>query len=117
MFTRLSSLSVFCSLLWLVAGAPNTDVVRSLDRRTCPEQPILYASFVAGCNDCKCPIDLNGDSGVLINVYPGYQCAYPAGPCMWSDTVRKPQFLSSQITDAFYPRLVRFRGLDSQIVL
>ncbi|EIM79452.1 uncharacterized protein STEHIDRAFT_88116 [Stereum hirsutum FP-91666 SS1] len=35
---------------------------------------------------CMCPIDLNDDTGVLINVYPGYQCAYPGGACTWSDT-------------------------------
>lgn len=39
---------------------------------------------------CMCPIDLNDDTGVLINVYPGYQCAYPGGACTWSDTVRPP---------------------------
>lgn len=45
------------------------------------------------CNDtpdgaCPCPRDLNNDKGVLINLFPGYQCAYPNGACTWSDQVR-----------------------------
>ncbi|KIY51209.1 hypothetical protein FISHEDRAFT_70852 [Fistulina hepatica ATCC 64428] len=34
---------------------------------------------------CVCPIDNNGDTGVLINYYPGYQCAYAGGACTWND--------------------------------
>ena len=47
-------------------------------------QSIAFACFGGG-GDCECPIDNNGDSGVLINVYPGYQCAYPNGACTWED--------------------------------
>ncbi|OCH91168.1 hypothetical protein OBBRIDRAFT_729283 [Obba rivulosa] len=36
---------------------------------------------------CECPTDLNGDSGVMINFFPGYQCAYPGGACTWDDKV------------------------------
>ena len=50
-------------------------------------QSIAFACFGGG-GDCECPIDNNGDSGVLINVYPGYQCAYPNGACTWDDKVR-----------------------------
>lgn len=34
---------------------------------------------------CDCPIDNNCDEGVLINVFLGYQCAYPHGACTWDD--------------------------------
>ncbi|EIN11419.1 hypothetical protein PUNSTDRAFT_17261, partial [Punctularia strigosozonata HHB-11173 SS5] len=40
---------------------------------------------------CVCPKDNNRDSGVLINVFPGYQCAYPTGACTWSDTTGQLQ--------------------------
>ena len=49
-------------------------------------QSVAFACFGGGC-DCECPTDLNGDPGVLINVYPGYQCAYPNGACTWEDKV------------------------------
>ena len=39
---------------------------------------------------CSCPRDLNGDTGVLINQFTGYQCAYPHGACTW-DFVRPLQ--------------------------
>ena len=38
-------------------------------------------STVSGC---ECPIDNNNDTGVLINQFTGYQCAYAHGPCTWS---------------------------------
>ncbi|OSX65811.1 hypothetical protein POSPLADRAFT_1116048, partial [Postia placenta MAD-698-R-SB12] len=47
-------------------------------------QPVSFACYGGG-GDCNCPADLTGASGVLINVYPGYQCAYPAGACTWDD--------------------------------
>ncbi|KAJ3536686.1 hypothetical protein NM688_g6803 [Phlebia brevispora] len=47
-------------------------------------QSIAFACFGGGGN-CDCPTDLNGDVGVLINIYPGYQCAYPNGACTWED--------------------------------
>lgn len=37
-------------------------------------------SHAAGCT---CPRDLNGDIGVMINQFTGYQCAYPHGACTW----------------------------------
>lgn len=49
-------------------------------------QPIAFACYGGG-GDCDCPIDLTGDTGVLINVYPGYQCAYTGGACTWDDVV------------------------------
>ena len=57
-----------------------------LHRRGLTGQNVAFACFGGG-GDCECPIDLNGDSGVLINVYPGYQCAYPNGACTWNDKV------------------------------
>jgi hypothetical protein len=40
---------------------------------------------VAPCpsTGCACPIDNNLDTGVLINVFKGYQCAYTGGACTW----------------------------------
>ena len=59
----------------------------SLQRRTLTGQTIAFSCYGGG-GDCACPTDLNGSSGVLINVYPGYQCAYPGGACTWDDKVR-----------------------------
>ena len=58
-----------------------------LRRRTITSQSIAFACYGGG-GDCECPTDLNGDSGVLINVFPGYQCAYAGGACTWDDKVR-----------------------------
>jgi hypothetical protein len=60
-------------------------------------QNIAFACFGGG-GDCECPSDLNGDSGVLINVYPGYQCAYPNGACTWDDKVYISIFLTPFIS-------------------
>ena len=65
-----------------VARSPNVDLHRRLTGQT-----IAFACFGGG-GDCQCPSDNNGDSGVLINVYPGFQCAYPGGACTWEDVVR-----------------------------
>lgn len=32
---------------------------------------------------CTCPLDLTNSTGVLINYFTGYQCAYPGGACTW----------------------------------
>lgn len=58
----------------------------SLGRRTLTGQTIAFSCYGGG-GDCECPTDNNGDSGVLINVYPGYQCAYAGGACTWDDKV------------------------------
>ena len=47
---------------------------------------IAFACYGGGGN-CECPLDKHHNSGVLINVWPGYQCAYPAGACTWDDKV------------------------------
>jgi hypothetical protein len=48
---------------------------------------------VAPCasSGCVCPLDNNSDTGVLINQFKGYQCAYPHGACTW-DNVSQRQF-------------------------
>ncbi|KAI0781691.1 hypothetical protein BC629DRAFT_1289581 [Irpex lacteus] len=56
----------------------------SLQKRTLTGQTIAFSCYGGG-GDCECPTDLNGDSGVLINVYPGFQCAYGGGACTWDD--------------------------------
>ncbi|OSX60080.1 hypothetical protein POSPLADRAFT_1075451 [Postia placenta MAD-698-R-SB12] len=54
-------------------------------RRSLTGQTVAFSCYGGG-GDCECPTDLTGDSaGVLINVYPGYQCAYPGGACTWDD--------------------------------
>lgn len=54
-------------------------------RRSLTGQSVAFACYGGG-GDCECPTDLTGDSaGVLINVYPGYQCAYAGGACTWDD--------------------------------
>ena len=58
----------------------------ALHRRTLTGQTIAFSCYGGG-GDCECPSDLNGDSGVLINVYPGFQCAYAGGACTWDDKV------------------------------
>ncbi|KAI0697989.1 hypothetical protein BC835DRAFT_1269502 [Cytidiella melzeri] len=58
--------------------------VESLGRRTLTGQTIAFSCYGGG-GDCQCPSDLNGDSGVLINVFPGFQCAYAGGACTWDD--------------------------------
>ena len=69
----------------LLAGASTTPASTSLQKRT-GSQGVLIGCYAGGAG-CPCPIDNNGDTGVLINVFPGYQCAYPNGACSWSDRV------------------------------
>ncbi|KAF7797000.1 hypothetical protein EIP86_008190 [Pleurotus ostreatoroseus] len=40
---------------------------------------------------CACPTNNLGETGVLINTYPGYQCAYPGGACTWDDSTGELQ--------------------------
>jgi len=56
----------------------------SLERRSSGQ--VLIGCYPGGAGGCPCPTDLNGDSGVLINVFPGYQCAYPSGACAWAQS-------------------------------
>ncbi|KAJ3488609.1 hypothetical protein NLI96_g2712 [Meripilus lineatus] len=67
----------------LLANAGTTPGTTSLERRT-STQGVLIGCYAGGAGGCPCPLDNNGDDGVLINVFPGYQCAYPNGACSWS---------------------------------
>ncbi|EIN07751.1 hypothetical protein PUNSTDRAFT_144300 [Punctularia strigosozonata HHB-11173 SS5] len=71
----------------LAAHAPARSALSPLHRRDLTEQ-VPISCFVQPPNGavCDCPTDLNGDNGVLINVFPGYQCAYAGGACTWGDT-------------------------------
>jgi hypothetical protein len=74
-----------------VANAASTPAspLSSLHRRQASQQ-VAVACFQPPPTDnqpCVCPIDNNNDNGVLINFFPGYQCAYPGGACTWSDKV------------------------------
>jgi hypothetical protein len=72
----------------LGAHSPAFSALSPMHRRDVTQQ-VAVACFVPPPNGdvCQCPTDLNNDSGVLINFYPGYQCAYPGGACTWGDTV------------------------------
>lgn len=74
----------------LVSGANTTPRdIATLEKRNDPtSQPVLIGCYPGGAGGCPCPKDNNGDSGVLINFFPGYQCAYPDGACSWDDQVR-----------------------------
>lgn len=65
---------------WWIFGHPSNPY------KTVP-QPVAFACFGGGGN-CECPTDNTHHSGVLINVWPGFQCAYAAGACTWDDVVR-----------------------------
>ncbi|EIN12683.1 hypothetical protein PUNSTDRAFT_61129 [Punctularia strigosozonata HHB-11173 SS5] len=66
------------------ASSP-VSVFSSLHRRTTQQVAVACYQQPSDSAPCACPTDLNGDSGVLINYYPGYQCAYPGGACTWGD--------------------------------
>jgi hypothetical protein len=68
-FTALATLAA-------LASASAFSPVSSLTRRDATQVTISCSSG-HGLTGCDCPLDLNGDDGVLINVFPGYQCAYP----------------------------------------
>ena len=83
-FTSLAVSAVASNLAARSAFSPLSD----LHRRGLTGQNVAFACFGGG-GDCECPLDNNGDSGVLINVYPGFQCAFPSGACTWDDKVSK----------------------------
>jgi hypothetical protein len=78
--------ATFATLATLASLASAFSPVSSLARRGA-SQVTVSCSSGQGLTGCDCPADLNGDDGVLINVFPGYQCAYPGGACTWSDNV------------------------------
>ena len=97
MFARLAAFSFALAVTLAVtveartghyARSPSHDVfsAATLGKRTFTGQTIAFSCYGGG-GDCECPTDNNGDSGVLINVYPGFQCAYPNGACTWDDEV------------------------------
>ena len=55
-----------------------TGILQNTAQTNCPST--APCSEAAGCS---CPSDKNGDTGVLINQFTGYQCAYPHGACTW----------------------------------
>ena len=68
-----------------------TFLSNSMHKRSITGQTVAFACYGGG-GDCECPVDNNGDSGVLINVFPGYQCAYPSGACTWDDKASPQTF-------------------------
>ncbi|EPQ53889.1 hypothetical protein GLOTRDRAFT_25998, partial [Gloeophyllum trabeum ATCC 11539] len=52
---------------------------------------------------CICPADSYGEWGILINIFPGYQCAYPNGACAWSDVSGRLQNTPQGNCEAYAP--------------
>jgi len=83
-----AALTLALALGATLASARSTFAARSPIQHRDLTQQIAVACFTPPFSptECTCPIDLNGDTGVLINVFPGYQCAYAGGACTWDDT-------------------------------
>ena len=76
-----------CVLVTTSLAKPNITPNHSMLQKRVTGQSVAFACYGGG-GDCECPVDLMGDSnGVLINVYPGFQCAYASGACTWDDKV------------------------------
>jgi hypothetical protein len=60
---------------------PQTGALQNKRQTNCP------TSAPCSKDGCACPLDNYLDTGVLINEFKGYQCAYPGGACLW-DNVR-----------------------------
>lgn len=76
-----------CVLAMTALAKPNFTPNHSVLQKRLAGQVVAFACYGGG-GDCDCPVDLTGDNnGVLINVYPGYQCAYAGGACTWDDKV------------------------------
>ena len=71
----------------------------ALHRRSFTGQTIAFSCYGGG-GDCECPLDTTGEQGVLINVFPGFQCAYPSGACTWDDAVRTLHLPETATADA-----------------
>jgi hypothetical protein len=84
---------IFASLAALATLSPASALFHgsALTRRD-GSQHAVTVSCAAGLSlsGCDCPSDNEGHQGVLINMFPGYQCAYPGGACTWSDKASGP---------------------------
>ncbi|EKM51468.1 uncharacterized protein PHACADRAFT_152228 [Phanerochaete carnosa HHB-10118-sp] len=78
MFASVAAIALFAIL------AISADASPWQARSTSPRDNSFGRRTLPG-GDCQCPADLNGDSGVLINFFSGYQCAYAGGACTWND--------------------------------
>ncbi|EPT00818.1 hypothetical protein FOMPIDRAFT_1121748 [Fomitopsis schrenkii] len=69
-----------CALATTAFAKPNVAPDHSVVQTPLVGQAVAFACYSASDNGCKCPTDLTGDKkGVLINLYPGFQCAYTGG--------------------------------------
>ncbi|EPQ53914.1 hypothetical protein GLOTRDRAFT_24256, partial [Gloeophyllum trabeum ATCC 11539] len=59
--------------------------------------------YLGGPTACDCPADATGIPGILVNVFPGYQCAYPNGACSWSDITGALQNTAQENCPAYAP--------------
>ncbi|KZT22404.1 hypothetical protein NEOLEDRAFT_660260 [Neolentinus lepideus HHB14362 ss-1] len=76
LFSAISAIALLAKLLAGTTAHP-TELVE----RTVPG----YLTWASSLTGCPCPNDTHGNVGVLINIFPGYQCAYPSGACAWDD--------------------------------
>lgn len=97
--------TVVSAALLASAGTVDTSArdLTTLEERTSTADPVLIGCYPGGAGGCPCPKDLNGDKGVLINFFPGYQCAYPGGACSWDDQVSSlPLTVYMSLTDCLW---------------
>ena len=55
-----------------------TGALQNTMQTNCPESAVCSTD-----TGCVCPTDNNGDTGVMLHQFTGYQCAYPGGACTW----------------------------------
>lgn len=84
MFAATYTVAILASLAVIAQAFSPAVRAPSLHKRL-TGQTIAFACYGGG-GDCECPADLTNAPGVLINVFPGFQCAYPTGACTWDDS-------------------------------
>ncbi|GJE96167.1 hypothetical protein PsYK624_123600 [Phanerochaete sordida] len=84
MFSTTYALAIVASLGVVAQAFSVRSPNPAIHKRALTGQNVAFACFGGG-GDCECPLDSTGEQGVLINVFPGFQCAYPSGACTWDD--------------------------------
>ncbi|CAL1701826.1 unnamed protein product [Somion occarium] len=80
-----AGLIIVSAAMLVSGGTTSARELTTLEERTSTADPVLIGCYPGGAQGCPCPKDKTGASGVLINFFPGYQCAYPGGACSWDD--------------------------------
>lgn len=89
MFSTTYALAIVASLGVVAQAFSVRSPNPAIHKRALTGQNVAFACFGGG-GDCECPLDSTGEQGILINVFPGFQCAYPSGACTWDDAVCAP---------------------------